>query len=287
MGHLFTQGTVDSNEVWLDVTVTSAGKVIGRSGAVDPQRGNEVDPWAHFRECLHAGQRMATASTDGTPRISLRRCTTIRFRPVQVRPCTTNLQVPQDVSAPITVEVRLLYRKFDQRYMDFVARTNEQLGIRHSRSRAGQVVRERAAGDDLGCRSSDVSRGRRATSPVSNPIVDFPTWQRWNDYGIGLLLKGKAELRQATEAFTQVEALGRWDGPLNLARVYNTEGRLDDAVAALQRGSKYARSGRLSSLDLGLAQWRHQSTTRASGGCGAQPGQRAGGSLARVGPASV
>ena len=37
---------------------------------------------------------------------------------------------------------------------------------------------------------------------VSNAERDIPLWQRWNDYGIGLLLKGKAELRQAAEAFT-------------------------------------------------------------------------------------
>ena len=48
LGHLFTQGTVDSNEVWLDVTVSSGDRVIGRSGGMDPNRGNEVDPWSHF-----------------------------------------------------------------------------------------------------------------------------------------------------------------------------------------------------------------------------------------------
>ena len=33
--------------------------------------------------------------------------------------------------------------------------------------------------------------------------------------------------------------LGRADGPVNLARVYFKEGRLDDAVAALQRAAKF------------------------------------------------
>ena len=65
---------------------------------------------------------------------------------------------------------------------------------------------------------------------------EIPAWQRWNDYGIGLLLKGKAELRQAAEAFSQVEKLGRYDGPLNLARVYYAEGRLDEAVDAVRKG---------------------------------------------------
>lgn len=46
LGHHFTQGTSDSNEVWLDVTVTSGGKVIGRSGALEED--DSVDSWAHF-----------------------------------------------------------------------------------------------------------------------------------------------------------------------------------------------------------------------------------------------
>jgi tetratricopeptide (TPR) repeat protein len=74
---------------------------------------------------------------------------------------------------------------------------------------------------------------------VENAERDIPLWQRWNDYGIGLLLKGKAELRQAEAAFMEVEKLGRWDGPLNLTRVYNTEGRVDEAVAALDRADQY------------------------------------------------
>ena len=49
----------------------------------------------------------------------------------------------------------------------------------------------------------------------------------------------KGQLIQATEAFEQVEKLGRADGPVNLARVYFKEGRLEDTVAALQRASKF------------------------------------------------
>jgi tetratricopeptide (TPR) repeat protein len=74
--------------------------------------------------------------------------------------------------------------------------------------------------------------------------VTAPEWQRWNDYGIGLFLKGdkgseKGELIQAAQAFAQVEKLKRADGPINLARAYFKEGRLDDAVAALQRAAKF------------------------------------------------
>jgi tetratricopeptide (TPR) repeat protein len=79
-------------------------------------------------------------------------------------------------------------------------------------------------------------------SPTNEPSKVVP-WQRWNDYGIGLLLEGdkgseKGELIQAAQAFAEVEKLGRPDGPLNLARVYLKEGRLDEAVTALQRAAQ-------------------------------------------------
>jgi len=47
MGHLFTEGTSDSNQVWLDVTVMDGDRVIGRSGGMR-QPDLAVDPWSHF-----------------------------------------------------------------------------------------------------------------------------------------------------------------------------------------------------------------------------------------------
>ncbi len=85
-----------------------------------------------------------------------------------------------------------------------------------------------------------VARLQALDGPRPNPSLLIPEWQRWNDYGIGLLLERnragaeKGELIQAEQAFEQVEKLGRADGPFNLARVYFKEGRLEDAVAALQ-----------------------------------------------------
>ena len=49
----------------------------------------------------------------------------------------------------------------------------------------------------------------------------------------------KGELIQAAQAFDQVEKLGRPDGPVNLARVYFKEGRLDEAVHALDRAAQF------------------------------------------------
>src|SRR5262249_14489477 len=79
------------------------------------------------------------------------------------------------------------------------------------------------------------------TSPIK------PPWHRWNDYGIGCLLEGgvgakRGELRQARDAVKQLLALNDKSAEgaayLNLARVANEEGRLDDAVAALNRAAK-------------------------------------------------
>jgi len=75
-----------------------------------------------------------------------------------------------------------------------------------------------------------------ADSKGNEPIKE--TWQRWNDYGIGLLLTGNAQLKQASQAFDQVERMNRYDGPLNLARVLVAEGTWNDATAALERAAK-------------------------------------------------
>jgi tetratricopeptide (TPR) repeat protein len=74
---------------------------------------------------------------------------------------------------------------------------------------------------------------------IENSQRDIPAWQRWNDYGIGQFLKGKAALRQAEEAFQKVEELKQYHGPLNLARVYEREGRIAEAADALGRAADY------------------------------------------------
>ncbi len=101
--------------------------MIGRSGAVDPDRQNEVDPWAHFVNVFMLDR-------DGN-RIDRRNAQDI-FTPLynhQIPPGAGQtvhyeLQLPAELSEPVTVEVKLQYRKFDQRYMDFVARRTRSWG---------------------------------------------------------------------------------------------------------------------------------------------------------------
>jgi hypothetical protein len=234
MGHPFTQGTADSNEVWMDVTVRSGDRIIGRSGAMDKDR--EVDPWSHFSNIFMLDR-------DGN-RIARRNPQDI-FIPLynnQIPPGAANtihyeMQLPDQLSAPVTIEVKLQYRKFDKQYMDFVTGTskpgdNPINGFKPGEKYLIDLPITTLAMDKITLPVEGV------TAPPANPPSAIPPWQRWNDYGIGLLLKGKAQFAQAVEAFAQVEKMNRFDGPLNLARVYFAEGRLDEAVDAIARASK-------------------------------------------------
>ncbi|MEK6262878.1 MAG: tetratricopeptide repeat protein [Planctomycetota bacterium] len=238
MGHPFTQGTVDSNEVWLDVTVTSGGKVIGRSGGIDDQ--TEVDPWSHFINVFMLDKNGSRIDRRNPQDIFVALYNN-QIPPGAAATVHYSLPIPADVKEPVTVELKLQYRKFDKIYMDFMAKKAKP-GDKPIRGHTpGQPYPNELPITTL---ASD-----KVTFPVEgsdakveNAKVEFPVWQRWNDYGIGLHLKGKAEMRQAEEAFSKLEALKdakRYDGPLNLARVYLDEGRLDDATAAIGRASEY------------------------------------------------
>ncbi len=239
IGHQLTQGTVDSNELWVEVTLTSGGKVIGKNGGLDADR--EVDPYSHFINVFMLDR-------DGN-RIDRRNPQDI-FTPLynkQVPPGAGQVvhyefAVPQDVSGPITVEMKLQYRKFDKQYMDFVTKAAKP---------GDKPIKNFSAGEKyvndtpITTMASDlVTFAIEGVDAVveNKPREGIPPWQRWNDYGIGLFLEGKAELRQSIEAFEQVEKLGRYDGPLNLARVLHREGRLDEAVEALNRAAKHGTS---------------------------------------------
>ncbi|MBI5387508.1 MAG: tetratricopeptide repeat protein [Verrucomicrobia bacterium] len=232
LGHPFTQGTVDSNEVWVEAQVSSGGRVLGRSGGLGPCR--EVDPWAHFVNVFlldRHGQRIDRRNPQDifTPLYNH------QIPPGAAQVAHYEFLVPPDQTEPITVEAKLNYRKFDAIYMNYVLDTNYTKGAPLRVTNDLPIVT--IATDKIVFAIAGAPQ-----SEISNLKSEIPEWQRWNDYGIALLLEGdkgseKGELIQAAHAFSQVEQLGRADGPLNLARVYYKEGRLDDAVAALQRAN--------------------------------------------------
>lgn len=233
IAHPFSQGTVDSNEIWVDVEGRSGGRVVARSGGLGQFK--EVDPWSHF-------VNVYMLDKDGN-RIDRRNAQNI-FTPLynnQIPPGAGfvvhySFTVPEDIDAPLTFDVKLNYRKFDTILMNYVYAPGWSNGqpFRVTNDLPIRLI----AQDTLTFPIDGV------TVTVSNAPSTIAPWQRWNDYGIGLLNKGdkgseKGELIQASHAFAQVEKLGRFDGPVNLARVYYKEGRLDDAVEALQRAAKF------------------------------------------------
>ncbi len=247
LGHLFTQGTADSNEVWVDVTLTLNGAVIGRSGAMRPG-DRTVDPWSHFVNAY-------VLDRDGR-RIDRRNAEDI-FTALynnQIPPGAADVvhyrfALPPDASGRLEIEASLNYRKFDTNYVRlFEGERFDGNDMPVTVIDSDRVVFDVAAADASGDAGSTDHSPRVATlssdagSTDASPRVAQlpPTWQRWNDYGIGLLRKtGPGELRQAEAAFRAVEREGRADGPVNLARVYLREGRLDEAVDALARAAAH------------------------------------------------
>ena len=218
LGHVFTQGTADSNEVWLEVRAMSGGRIIGISGGRDPADAASIP-----------GRTSSTPyvlDRDGN-RIDRRNAEDI-FTPLynhQIPPGAASvahyrLRVPDDLDAPLTVTARLHYRKFDTLY----------LRLFQGEAFAGNTL------PVVTIASDKVEFPITATAEQAAP--DAPAWQRWNDYGIGLLAKpDRGALKQAEAAFRQVAGLGRAEGDLNRARVLIREGRLDEAAAALRQAA--------------------------------------------------
>lgn len=223
LGHLFTQGTADSNEVWLDVSLTSDGREIGRSGALDAADG-DLDPWAH-RVNAYVLDRDGNRIDRRNPENIFTALYNHQIPPGASDVIHYRFEVPDDIDTAIVVQAKLRYRKFDTSYMrQFIGPEFERNDLPVVTIATDTVVLP--------------VEGKATNAAPSSSNIE--AWQRWNDYGIGLLRRGgTGELRQAEEAFKRVEALGRADGALNAARVYIREGRLDDAVEALGRATRH------------------------------------------------
>jgi hypothetical protein len=240
MGHVFTQGTADSNEVWLDVTVRSGDRILGRNGALDENMG--VDPRSHFVNIFML-DRQGKRIDRRNPQDIFVPLYNNQIPPGAAATVHYGLELPADLKEAITIEIKLQYRKFDKTYMDFVTKSAKPGDHPIRDYTPGQPYKNVLPITTMAVDSITLPVEGAANSPA-NPEVKTPAWERWNDYGIGMIAKAnpqqaKAQLRQAKEAFEHVEELKRFDGPLNLSRVHFLEGTLDDAVAAMERAAKF------------------------------------------------
>lgn len=220
VGHLFTEGTADSNQVWLSLRLIddTTGDVIAVSGDIDNR--DRVHPFAHFVNAY-------VLDRNGN-RIALRNAEDIftKLYDHQIPPGATDvvhylIRVPESVSGSVSIEVALHYRKFDTQYFEaFNGGTGNPLPI--------VTIAE--------------DRLTLATSEQQDAVVNVPSqienWVRWNDYGIGFLRKKERRgLRQAEAVFRQVSTLNPANGFLNLGRVYLQEGRLYDAADMIRNAA--------------------------------------------------
>jgi len=248
MGHEFTQGTADSNEVYLDVTVFVGDRVIGRMGDMDSAGG--LDPWTRFYNIFlldREGRRIDRRNPEEI------------FVPLydnQIPPGAGDVthlrfRVPDDAHGELRVKAALRYRKFDLEYLRHVygPETRNDLPIMTlATDEIAFPITNSAEGDQQdGAATATESNGTRSVHAARAAGADsssVPEWERWHDYGIGLFRTsgrpgGKGEFKQAEAAFARVESLGRAEGALGAARVQLAEGRVDDAVASLGRAAAH------------------------------------------------
>jgi tetratricopeptide (TPR) repeat protein len=233
IGHPFSQGTVDSNEIWVDFQAKAGGVVFARSGATaNPDDTGSVDEWAHFVNVLmldREGRRIDRRNPQDI------------FTPLydhQIPPGAANvvhyrLEVPKGVTGPIELTARLRYRKFDHAYMEYVHKGT------------GKPIPKLPVVDVCADAVTLPVVGGPAVTKQESPVK--PAWQRWNDYGIGCYLEGgignkKGNLRQAEAAFAKLLTLGEkdavWHAHANRARVLIDLGQLDEAAKAVEDSGK-------------------------------------------------
>ncbi|HZF12532.1 MAG TPA: tetratricopeptide repeat protein [Thermoanaerobaculia bacterium] len=256
VGHFFPGGTVDAFDVWVELQAKDAtGRVIFWSGKVEDDGKGPVEPGAHFYRSyqldahgnmINKRNAFQSRSVLYTRLIPPGAADTVHFR----------MRVPEGAVGPLTVTAKVNYRKFAHYYTQFVY--------------AGQPK----PGQDPGLISAHYNNLEYSFDPANIPknvsgqikdrIPDLPivvvaetqteialadgkhkeTWQpvvrkddreRWNDWGIGLLLQG--DLKGAEYAFLRVTEAepGYANGWVNVARALIREGETERAKPYLDK----------------------------------------------------
>jgi Flp pilus assembly protein TadD len=230
IGHFFPAGTVDGYDVWLEFQARdAAGRILAWSGPVEDNGRGPVEKGAHFYRSfqidgqgnpINKRNAWQTRSVLYVRLIPPGAADTVHFR----------LPIPRDATGPITLETKLNYRKFAHYYTKFTF--------------AG-VAKPGAAGTDFDSREYTFDSALVPSLPIVTlasatasiqlgetrwePVVRKQDRERWNDWGIGLLLQG--DLKGAEYAFRRVTEAepGYADGWLNVARALIQEGETEAA----------------------------------------------------------
>ncbi len=245
LGHFFPGGTVDAFDCWVELQAKdSSGNVIFWSGEAADNGKGPVDPGAHFYKSLQIDEHgnvinkrnaWSTRATVYARLIPPGAADTVHFR----------LTVPRHVGDHITLTAKLNYRKFSWWNTQWAF-----AGVRDPANPNPDVTRSYDDGKWLftGSTADDSERikgipdvpivviaqdtktvpviasAKRQSEFEESIALDGHDWERWNDYGIGLLLQG--DLKGAERAFETVTRIrpDYADGWVNVARARIQEG---------------------------------------------------------------
>ncbi len=253
IGHFFPGGTVDAFDVWLELQGTdAAGKIVFWSGQATDEGRGPVEPGAHF-------YRSYQLDGEGNP-INKRNAWQARsvlyvrlIPPGAADVAHYRVKIPEDARGPLTFTARLNYRKFAHYYTQFAYAGQPRPGQDPS------LLNPRHNSLEYSFEKSNIPAN--VSGKIKDHIPDLPTtvlaqatarielgqetrWapvagkkdrERWNDWGIGLLLQG--DLKGAEYAFKKVTEAepGYADGWLNVARALIQEGETDAAKPYLRK----------------------------------------------------
>jgi tetratricopeptide (TPR) repeat protein len=254
VGHFFPGGTVDAFDVWVELEVTDdKGRTILHSGAVEDAGKGPVEPGAHFYRSLlldDHGNRINKRNAWAARSVAYSRlippgaADTIHYR----------LQVPPDAGDRLTIKAKLNYRKFawwNTQWAFAGVRDPQQktfdLAPSHDDGRfvftgdTSKVSGEVKAIPDIPTTVMAQAQAvvsvvaRDAKVPDPQPVMDKSVRERWNDYGIGLLLQG--DIRNAEATFLKVTRMEPEyaDGWVNVARARIQEGNMSAAEDMLKQ----------------------------------------------------
>jgi tetratricopeptide (TPR) repeat protein len=254
IGHFFPGGTVDAFDVWVELEARDdKGRSLFHSGAVLDDGKGPVEPGAHFyrsRQLDDHGNVINKRNAWSTRSVAYVRlippgaADTIHYR----------LRVPEDCGDKITLTAKVNYRKFswwNTQWAFAGVRDPEQktfdLSPSHDDGRwvfTGSTAHVSGKRKEIPAIPITVMAASEATLsvlprgavlPKDASVLDPSVRERWNDYGIGLLLQG--DLKGAEATFLKVTAMepAYTDGWVNVARARVQEGNMDAAQEVLKR----------------------------------------------------
>jgi tetratricopeptide (TPR) repeat protein len=254
IGHFFPAGTVDAYDAWLELKATDdQGQNLFWSGMVEDDGKGPVEKGAHFYRSL-------MVDSHGNP-INKRNAWATRavvyvrlIPPSSADTVHYRLHIPETAGQQIKLHARVCYRKFawwntqfsfagvpdpnqakaevtpDHDDTRFVF-SGDLKGISAKREQIPDLPIVALAEDEV---TLEVAP-RSAASPQPKVALQGDDWQRWNDYGIGLLLQG--DLKGAQAAFQKVTEIDpkNPDGWTNIGRAAVQEGDMDRARTVLEK----------------------------------------------------